>query len=80
MFFKSIMTSDAKDLPQTYKPVLEAPEVIELFSRLTLHQQAALLRLISRNLEIEVNGESYMGYEMDYEVVGAMVKATESLD
>ena len=74
------MTSDAKDLPQTYKPVLEAPEVIELFSRLTLHQQAALLRLISRNLEIEVNGESYMGYEMDYEVVGAMVKATESLD
>jgi len=48
MFFKSIMASQEKDLPQSYKPVLEAPEVIELFGRTTLHQQAALLRLISR--------------------------------
>jgi len=69
-----------KDIPQTYKPVMEAPEVIELFSRLTLHHQAALLRLISRNLEIEIGNESAMGYELDYEVVGAMIKATESLD
>jgi len=45
-----------------------------------MHQQAALLRLISRNLQIEIDGESVMGYEMDYEVVGAMIKATESLD
>ncbi len=51
MFLKSIM-SDKKDLPQAYKPVLEAPEVIELFSRLTLHQQTALLRLMSRPKDI----------------------------
>ena len=69
-----------KNTPQSYKPVLEAPEVIELFSRLTLHQQAALLRLISRNLEIKLNGQSHMGYELDYEVVGAMIQATESQD
>ena len=67
-----------KNTPQSYKPVLEAPEVIELFSRLTLHQQAALLRLISRNLEINLSGKSHMGYELDYEVVGAMILATES--
>mgnify|MGYP003108946779 FL=1 len=69
-----------KNTPQSYKPVLEAPEVIELFSRLTLHQQTALLRLISRNLEIKLNGQSHMGYELDYEVVGAMIQATESQD
>jgi|TARA_R100001129_G_scaffold135882_4_gene97373 hypothetical protein len=74
--FKNIMSK--KTTPQSYKPVLEAPEVIELFSRLTLHQQAALLRLISRNLEINLSGESHMGYELDYEVVGAMILATES--
>tara|TARA_R100001244_G_scaffold7537_2_gene9659 strand:+ start:379 stop:621 length:243 start_codon:yes stop_codon:yes gene_type:complete len=78
MFLKGIMATKEKDLPQSYKPVLEAPEVIELFGRTTLHQQAALLRLISRNLQIEIDGESYMGYEMDFEVVGAMIKITES--
>ena len=69
-----------KTVPQSYKPVVEAPEVIELYSRLTLHHQTALLRLISRNLEIEVNGQTTMGYDMDFEVEGAMIKATESLD
>ena len=68
----------AKSVPQSYKPVLEAQEVIDLFSRLTLHQQAALMRLISRNLEINVGDEIYMGYELDYEVVGAIIRATES--
>jgi len=72
--------SGNKDVPQTYKPVVEAPEVVELYSRLTLHHQTALLRLISRNLEIEIDGESLMGYEMDFEVVGAMIKATETAD
>tara|TARA_R100001163_G_scaffold47155_1_gene35438 strand:+ start:1062 stop:1298 length:237 start_codon:yes stop_codon:yes gene_type:complete len=76
---KKLMSSN-KDVPQTYKPVVEAPEVVELYSRLTLHHQTALLRLISRNLEIEINGESTMGYEMDFEVVGAMIKATEATD
>tara|TARA_R100001163_G_C5063196_1_gene200432 strand:- start:1921 stop:2157 length:237 start_codon:yes stop_codon:yes gene_type:complete len=78
MFFKNIMAK--KQVPQSYKPVVEAPEVIELYSRLTLHHQTALLRLISRNLEIEVNGETTMGYDMDFEVVGAVIKGTESLD
>ncbi len=78
MFFKNIMAK--KSVPQSYKPVVEAPEVIELYSRLTLHHQTALLRLISRNLEIEVNGQTTMGYDMDFEVEGAMIKATESLD
>lgn len=69
-----------KPIPQSYKPVVEAPEVIELFSRLTLHHQVALLRLMSRNLEVEIDGETTMGYDMDFEVVGAMIKGTESLD
>ena len=68
----------SKSVPQPYKPVLEAQEVIDLFSRLTLHQQAALMRLISRNIEINVGGDTYMGYELDYEVVGAIISATES--
>ena len=65
----------AKTVPQSYQPVLEAKEVIELFSRLTLHHQAALLRLISRNLVINVEGENHMGYDFDYEVDGAVVLA-----
>ena len=65
----------AKSLPQSYQPVLEAKEVIELFSRLTLHHQAALLRLISRNLVINIEGESHMGYDFDYDVNGAIVLA-----
>ena len=46
-----------RPVPQTYRPVLEASEVIELFGRLTMHQQAALMRLISRNLMIELDSE-----------------------
>jgi len=69
-----------KSVPQSYKPVLEAQEVIDLFSRLTLHQQAALMRLISRNIEVNVGGDTIMGYELDYEVVGAIIRATESSD
>ena len=67
-----------KSVPQPYQPVLEAKEVIEVFSRLTLHHQAALLRLISRNLVIQVNGETHMGYEFDYDVDNAVIMACES--
>ena len=66
-----------KSVYQTYQPVLEAKEVIDLFSRLTLHHQAALLRLISRNLMVDADGEIYMGYEFDYDVDGAMILAHE---
>lgn len=70
----------ARPVPQSYQPVLEAKEVIELFSRLTLHHQAALLRLISRNLIISVDGENHMGYDFDYEVDGAVVLARPAED
>jgi|TARA_R100001244_G_scaffold71267_1_gene57582 hypothetical protein len=78
MFLKNIMSK--KSVPQSYKPVVEAPEVIEIFSRLTLHHQTALLRLVSRNLQLEINGQTTMGYDMDFEVDGAMIKGTETLD
>ena len=69
----NLFSKRPRAVPQTYQPVLEAAEVIELFSRLTLHHQAALLRLISRNLVIEVDGDQHMGFEFDYGVDGAMV-------
>ncbi len=71
------MSKQDKPKPQSYKPVLEAQEVIDVFSRLTLHQQAALMRLISRNLEIVIGKDSHMGYDFDYEVVGAIIRASE---
>ena len=40
-----------------------------------MHQQAALMRLISRNLMIELDSESAMGYDLDYDVEGAMIVA-----
>ena len=54
---------------------MEASEVIELFGRLTMHQQAALMRLMSRNLMVELDSESAMGYDLDYDVKGAMIVA-----
>jgi hypothetical protein len=74
------MPGRPKQVPQSYQPVLEAQEVIDLFSRLTLHQQAALMRLISRNLEVQVGNDTLMGYELDYEVVGAVIRASEASD
>lgn len=68
-----LFSQKTRAVPQTYQPVLEAAEIIELFSRLTLHHQAALLRLISRNLVVEIDGEQHMGFEFDYGVDGAMV-------
>ena len=69
-------------VPQSYRPIAEAGEVIDLFGRMTLHQQAALLRLCSRNLMIQVDGELHMGYDFDWNVDAAMIVATpaESID
>ncbi len=67
--------SKGRPVPQTYRPVMEASEVIELFGRLTMHQQAALMRLMSRNLMLELDSESAMGYDLDYNVEGAMIVA-----
>lgn len=73
--------SKKKQLPVSYQ--IEHPsEIVELFSRLTLHHQVALLRLMSRNVMFNINGETAMGYEMDFEVNGALIEATtdEPLD
>ena len=68
--------SKNKRIPQTYEPVMEAQEVLEMFSRLTLHQQAVLMRLMSRNLIIDLPDDAFMGYELDWSVDKAMVVAT----
>jgi len=72
----SLFKKKSKQIPQSYRPVAEAAEVIDLFSRMTLHQQAALLRLCSRNLMIDVEGEFHMGYDFDWNVSGAMIIAS----
>ena len=71
-----LFKSKEKKVPQAYQPVLESMEIIDLFSRMTLHQQAALLRLCSRNLMIDVEGEFHMGYDVDWNVSGARIIAS----
>jgi len=66
--------------PPSYRPPLEAAEIIQLFSQLTLHQQAALMRLMSRNLVIRTDNDEIMGYELDFNVDGALVAATTASD
>ena len=63
-----------KQTPVSYE-ITHPNEVVELFGKLNLHHQAALLRLMSRNLVININGESAMGYDMDFEVNGAIIEA-----
>ena len=69
-----------KRVAQTYQSALQPAEVVELFTRLTLHHQAALLRLISRNLIIQTGDSHEMGYDFDYEVDGALIVAKPSDD
>lgn len=69
-----------KQLPTTYQDKLQPQEVLTLFSRLTLHHQAALLRLISRNLVFKLDDTEIFGYEMDFQVKGAMIEASLELD
>jgi hypothetical protein len=78
-WLNNIMASD-KPVPQSYRPVMEAQEIVDVFSRTTLHQQAALLRLISRNVIVNIDGQDIHGLDLDYEVEGAIIKATESTD
>ena len=78
-WLNNIMASD-KPVPQSYRPVMEAQEIVDVFSSTTLHQQAALLRLISRNLVANIDGQEIHGLDLDYEVEGAIIKATESTD
>ena len=55
-------------------------EILDLFVRLNLFHQVALLRLMSRNLVINMNGKSVLGHEMNFEVNGAMIEATSDDD
>ena len=73
---KNIFKKKPTQIPQSYRPVANAEEVIDLFSRMTLHQQAALLRLCSRNLMIDFEGEFHMGYDFDWNVSSAMIIAS----
>jgi len=73
---KNIFKKKPTQIPQSYRPVADAGEVIDLFSRMTLHQQAALLRLCSRNLMIDFEGDFHMGYDFDWNVSGAMTIAS----
>ena len=71
--FKKIFKG--KQLPVSYQ--IEHPsEIVDVFSRLTLHHQTALLRLISRNLVMEIDGKTIMGYEMNFDVKGAVIQGT----
>ena len=69
-----------KQLPSTYQDKLQPQEVLDLFSRLTLYHQAALLRLISRNLVFKFEDVDVFGYEMDFKVNGAMIEASPEQD
>tara|TARA_S200002703_G_scaffold16923_1_gene14050 strand:- start:334 stop:606 length:273 start_codon:yes stop_codon:yes gene_type:complete len=60
-------------VPQSYNPQLNPAEVIDFYSRLTLHHQAALLRLISRNLVIKNDDQVLMGYDFGFDVDGAVI-------
>ena len=60
-------------LAATYEPPMGADEIIDLFSRTTLHHQAALLRLISRNLILETEDGPLMGIDFDFDVDKAVI-------
>ena len=62
-----------KTLAATYEPPMGADEIIDLFSRTTLHHQAALLRLISRNLILETEDGPLMGIDFDFDVDKAVI-------
>ena len=55
-------------------------EILDLFVRLNLFHQVALLSLMSRNLVINMNGKSVLGHEMHFEVNGGMIEARSDDD
>ena len=63
-----------KQVPQSYKPELTPKEVVDLYGRLTMHHQTALLRLMSRNMAVQIGDQVIMGYEFDYDVDGAVIR------
>ena len=62
------------------KQVAVSQEIQHPSEILDLFHQVALLRLMSRNLVINMNGKSVLGHEMNFEVNGAMIEATSDDD
>ena len=50
-----------------------------MFTKLNLHHQVALLRLISRNILLEVDDKTFIGLEFEYDVDGALIKISNKL-
>ena len=67
-----------KDLPESYE-IEDPKEIISMFNKLNLHHQVALLRLISRNILLEVDDKTYIGLEFEYDVDGALIKISNKL-
>ena len=51
-----------------------------MFTKLNLHHQVALLRLISRNILFEIDDKTFIGLEFEYDVDGALIKISNKLD
>lgn len=67
-----------KDLPESYE-IKDPKEIISMFTKLNLHHQVALLRLISRNILLEVDDKTFIGLEFEYDVDGALIKISNKL-
>ena len=67
-----------KDLPESCE-IEDPKEIISMFTKLNLHHQVALLRLISRNILLEVDDKTFIGLEFEYDVDGALIKISNKL-
>ena len=67
-----------KDLPESYE-IEDPKEIISMFTKLNLHHQVALLRLISRNILLAVDDKTFIGLEFEYDVDGALIKISNKL-
>ena len=62
------------------KEIEHPSEVLEMFNRMNLFHQTAMLRSIARNLMVNIDGEVIMGHELNFDVYGAMIEATNDSD
>ena len=62
------------------KEIEHPSEVLEMFNRMNLFHQTAMLRLIARNLMVNIDGEVIMGHELNFDVYVAMIEATNDSD
>lgn len=74
-----IIKRKPKNLPESYE-IKDPKEIIDIFTKLNLHHQVALLRLISRNILFEIDDKTFIGLEFEYDVDGALIKISNKLD